>query len=627
MAAPSIQNNVLIQLAELRRLAEKFPEEAQKLFDQNPDLEKQIRWLQQNPIFAYQPFETDDGRLPDGNIKSSPVKFHKDKSKIRIIVTGNRCSKTYSAAAEVISACIGIDPITKKPLNKQGKRARFRPPIDVWVVSDTEEASIEIVQRTYHDLMPWEYLDKGASYTEERGWKGNFIKFKNGSTIRFKFSTQGRITFQGTYKHIIHLDEEPPEDIYKECLARTTPVGGRTRGEIVISFTPVYNPAVGISWIHKDLYAKRADIPQLSFHFWTLFDVPDHIIPDAEKEDLAASYDEDERDVRVLGMFTPVGMVLGFDRKIIGEQREGCAEFVEGILVREEREKQVPLSDVTFLPAKAKLPTTSKVESFLAFQEQEGSEFRVYRHPIEGHRYVLGADPAQGRTISKDSDEQAFYVIDRDAWPQEVVAEFTGNLDPHEYAQTIYEAGEYYNWAYVLVENNSDLTPIEYLRVNDYPNLHYQCIIEGRVYDKQTDKIGWYTGTVTRRKLRNDALKLFRAGQLQVRSERVITQMETFARGNKGRWEAIEGAHDDRIFALMIAVQGLEYAGLVDEWREEGLLEAGPEVDADKMYNAPRWSALQQEAEPTNLYDRFDKHMARKERGQGNRVLQGLVGE
>jgi len=572
-------------LAELKRLAKIFPDEVKKLLDANPELAGHIGFINRNPIYAYEPFETKPGLLPDGNVKSSPVKFHRDLKKIRVVVTGNRCSKTYSASAEVIAGCTGIDPITKHRWAKipTAYKERYKPPQDVWVISNTEEFSVETVQRTYHDLIPQDALDNSTLYTEKNGWKANFIKFTNGSTIRFKFSSQGRETFQGTYKHKIHLDEEQPYDIYKECLARTTPVGGRPRGEIIISFTPIYNPAIGISWVHKELYARRLEIPEVSFHFWTLFDVPDYIITDAEKDSLAKSYDEDEREVRVYGMFTPTGMVLAFPRSIIGEQRAECKEFTEGEIVEIEKEVEVAVENIVYLPEGHEAPKTKEIKKVYDFVPQE-SNLRIYKKPVEGHKYVLGADPAQGRTMSKDSDEQAFYVIDRNTWPYEVVAEFTGNIDPHELGEEIFRTGKYYNDAYILVENNADLTPIEYLRVNEYPNLHYQCVIEGRIYDKQTDKIGWNTNVRTRRKLRNDALLMFRNKEIWIRSERIISQMETFARAYNGRWEAIAGAHDDRIFAFMIACQGLEYAGIIDDWRDEGLLEAGPEVDPDRIY-------------------------------------------
>ena len=615
-------------LARLRRAAERNPDGVRKLLAANPKIVNHIRILERNPVLLYQPWDLkEEGRLPDGNIKSSPLRFHRDKSKIRVIVTGNRCGKTYTGADEVIAACIGIDPVTKRPSR------RFTPPLSVWVISDTEGSSIEIAQKIYNDLMPQDWLADKALYSEKNGWRGNFVPFRNGSGIRFHYSAQGRGALQGTYQHIIHIDEEQPEDIWTECVARTTPVGGRPRGEIILTFTPIFNPTVGISWVHSKLYARRNDIPSLAFHFWTLYDVPDWIVPDEEKASIVANYDEDEREVRVYGMFTPVGMTLAFPRDLIAEQREHAAVFVEGEIEVNVREELVPAKDITFLPEGVAAPTTTATHEVLSFVPEDGAAFRVRQRPdgtlalpIPGHRYVIGGDPAQGRVVSKDADEQAFYVLDRDTAPVEVVAEWTGKVDPHEWAAAMHRSGRWYNWAYIGVENNADVTAIEYLRVNDYPNLHFQCVIEGRVYDRQTDKLGWNTSAITRRKLRNDALRMLRNGELRVFSERLIGQWESFARNGQGRWEAIRGAHDDRVFAWMIAVQMVEYAGLVDDWREEGLLERGPETDANRIVNA-RWSAPDVEPEPGTLQDRFDRHMERKGRQERRFGGMNLVGE
>ena len=614
--------------AAIKGEAERSREAVGKYLATQPELADQIRILERNPVLLYNPWDLPaDGRLPDGNPKSSPLRFHRDPAKIRVIVTGNRCGKTYTGAAEVISACMGIDPVSKRPSR------RFKPPLSVWVISDTEGSSIEIAQKTYHDLMPLDWLADKALYSEKNGWRGNYIPWRNGSGIRFHYSAQGRGALQGTYQNIIHIDEEQPEDIWTECVARTTPVGGRPRGEIILTFTPIFNPVVGISWVHSKLYARRSEIPSLAFHFWTLYDVPDWIVPDDEKAAIVANYDEDEREVRVYGMFTPVGMTLAFSRDLIAEQRKYAAEFVDGEIEMTVREEEVPAKDITFLPDGVQAPTTLQTHEVPVFVPEEGAPFRIRENPdgtlvlpVPRHRYVLGGDPAQGRVVSKDADEQAFYVIDRDTWPIEVVAEWTGKVDPHEWAAAMSRAGRFYNDAYIGVENNADVTAIEYLRVNDYPNLHFQCVLEGRVYDKQTDKLGWNTGTITRRKLRNDALRMLRNGELRVFSERLIGQWESFARNAQGRWEAIRGAHDDRVFAWMIAVQMVEYAGLVDDWREEGLLDSGPETDANRIVNA-RWSAPDVEPELGTLQDRFDRHMERKGRQERRLGGMNLVGE
>ena len=55
------------------------------------------------------------------------------------------------------------------------------------------------------------------------------------SHIGLKSYEQGRGSFEGTEKHLIWLDEEPPIDIYSECIIRTMTVDGI----VMLTFTPL----------------------------------------------------------------------------------------------------------------------------------------------------------------------------------------------------------------------------------------------------------------------------------------------------------------------------------------------------------------------------------------------------
>jgi phage terminase large subunit-like protein len=73
------------------------------------------------------------------------------------------------------------------------------------------------------------------------------------STIGLKSFDQGRKKFQGTAKDCIWLDEEPPMDVYTECLTRTmtrngimictfTPLEGLS--DVVLMYLPELSPSV-----------------------------------------------------------------------------------------------------------------------------------------------------------------------------------------------------------------------------------------------------------------------------------------------------------------------------------------------------------------------------------------------
>ena len=55
------------------------------------------------------------------------------------------------------------------------------------------------------------------------------------STIQLKAYEQGRGSFEGTSRHFVWMDEEPPLDVYSECVTRTM----TSRGIAYVTFTPL----------------------------------------------------------------------------------------------------------------------------------------------------------------------------------------------------------------------------------------------------------------------------------------------------------------------------------------------------------------------------------------------------
>lgn len=124
---------------------------------------------------------------------------------------------------------------------------RFDGPIEAWAAGDTSETTRDIVQ---HSLMgPLGQMGTGlvpalsiiGEPTKRMGVAGAMdtarIKHVTGgvSLLGFKSYDQGRKKFQGTAKHVIWLDEEPPADVYDECLLRLM----TTNGLMIGTFTPL----------------------------------------------------------------------------------------------------------------------------------------------------------------------------------------------------------------------------------------------------------------------------------------------------------------------------------------------------------------------------------------------------
>jgi phage terminase large subunit-like protein len=123
---------------------------------------------------------------------------------------------------------------------------RFEHPIKSWAAGTTGQTTRDILQAKLlgpisdmgTGLIPFKYI---ASHKAKRGVPDaietvNVRHISGGmSTILFKSFDQGRKAFEGVEQDCILLDEEPPLEVYSECLIRTM----TTNGMIMVTFTPL----------------------------------------------------------------------------------------------------------------------------------------------------------------------------------------------------------------------------------------------------------------------------------------------------------------------------------------------------------------------------------------------------
>lgn len=133
----------------------------------------------------------------------------------------------------------------------QGRR--FDGPVRAWVAGATNETTRDIVQAKLFGAVQWRGNDKGvtgeglipADAIGDLSWKQGVsdlidtarIRHETGglSVVGVKSYQQGRKSFEGTEQDLIWLDEEPPLDVYSECLVRTM----TTDGLVLLTFTPL----------------------------------------------------------------------------------------------------------------------------------------------------------------------------------------------------------------------------------------------------------------------------------------------------------------------------------------------------------------------------------------------------
>ena len=144
---------------------------------------------------------------------------------------------------------------------------RFDHPVDAWAAGDTSETTRDIVQLCL--LGPIESMGTGlipgddicGEPSRRRGVADAVdtvtVRHVTGgmSLLGFKSYDQGRKKFQGTAKHIIWNDEEPPADVYSECILRLMTVNGT----MMLTFTPLSGISeVVMSYMEKGSLAGLA---------------------------------------------------------------------------------------------------------------------------------------------------------------------------------------------------------------------------------------------------------------------------------------------------------------------------------------------------------------------------------
>jgi phage terminase large subunit-like protein len=216
----------------------------------------------------------------------------------RLFMAANRVGKTEGCGAyELACHLTGLYP-------PWWPGRRFHHAIRAWAAGDTAKTVREIVQvkllglpgQIGTGMLPADTIvhttaKAGVADAIDTVW----VRHVSGgrSLLVLKSYDQRRESFQGTEQHVIWLDEEPPLDIYTECLLRTMTVGGL----VMVTFTPLQGLSdVVLSFLPDGDLAH----PAKSVTFCTWDEVP-HLSPEV-KDELWRSIPPYQRDARSKGI-------------------------------------------------------------------------------------------------------------------------------------------------------------------------------------------------------------------------------------------------------------------------------------------------------------------------------------
>lgn len=170
---------------------------------------------------------------------------------------------------------------------------------------------------------------------------------------------------------------------------------------------------------------------------------------------------------------------------------------------------------------------------------------KVYKEPIDGVPYVIGAD-----TSGDGSDYFVAQVLDNRTGEQ--VCTLRSQYDEDEFARQLWCLGKYYNDALLGVEVNFSTHPVKELVRLDYPN-QYVRSVEDDFRGRMRHSYGFRTDRQTRPIMIAQLVTEARDHIENIVDMDTLNEMQTFIRNEDMRAEAEEGAHDDCVMALAIA--------------------------------------------------------------------------
>lgn len=193
-------------------------------------LEKQVTARSRNRLASFEPYPKQRQFFEHGATKRE-----------RLLMAGNQTGKTYAGAFEMACHLTGIYPSWWP-----GKT--FDHPINAWTAGEGGLLVRDVIQvrlcGTPGDESAWGtgmipkalLLGKAAGHGVSDLLDFIRVRHVSGgtSTLSFKSYEAGRSKFQGASIDVMWLDEEAPEDVYSECLARLT-----GDGIIYTTFTPL----------------------------------------------------------------------------------------------------------------------------------------------------------------------------------------------------------------------------------------------------------------------------------------------------------------------------------------------------------------------------------------------------
>jgi len=172
-------------------------------------------------------------------------------------------------------------------------------------------------------------------------------------------------------------------------------------------------------------------------------------------------------------------------------------------------------------------------------ESEDNGRMMTWFPPSKGRQYVIGVDTAGG---GSEGDYSCAQVIERSLGLQ--CAELHGHFPPFELARKVAALGRTFESALVAVErNNHGYGVLAHLKELNYENIF-----------QQSGQDGWLTSAASRPAMIENLAAVLMAKPGLFHSPRLLGELRTFVRHDDGNAAAADGAHDDCVMAMAVAL-------------------------------------------------------------------------
>lgn len=389
----------------------------------------------------------------------------------------------------------------------------FHPAVTLLVFSQRDEEATELLSRikgVYAHLPDW---CKTASVvtTNAHEWS-----LSNGSTAKAFPATGGR-SYTGSLAIVDEADFVPDLDALLNAVKPTIDAGGQM---IMISTVDKSRPDSPFKRIYRGAVDGTTE--------WTPVFLPWHARPGRD----AAWYETQKQDV------------LARTGALDDLHQEYPATDTEALAPRTLDKRIAP----TLIEA-----CYAAMRPIIAFDAPALPGLEIYRTPVPGRKYVLGADPAEGNPASDDS---ALTVVD--AQTGEECAVLAGKFEPATFGSYIKLVSAYYHHAPAMIErNNHGHAVIQWLE----EHARRVRLLHGHDWDPdahdRASHRGWLSSKLGKALLYTECADHFRQNaETQTKVLHSFASYMQLASIEGATLRAPEGQHDDRADSYALAQVG-----------------------------------------------------------------------